>query len=570
MKKAPLRSKTSQILLTLLIATTTTAMAKTSLIYIATQDPGQMGITVAEFDSDTGVLSAPRMVIETRDPAHFTLSDDGKHLYMCNTGTPGGVSAFAVGQEDRRAEAAQLQGVERPRPELRERRSEPGATCSTRTTAAATSRSIRSRRTVRSSEQTAFVQHEGSSVHPQRQTKPYAHWFRTDPSNKFGLVADLGTDKIVVYKFDAKTGKLTPNDPPATKVAGGMGPRHLVFHPNGKWVYGIAEIANEVMAFNWDGKKGTLTQFQSVKTLADGFTEPSTAAEIAVREDGKFLYASNRGEDSIVVYAIDAKTGELTLKQRTSSRGKVPRYFTLDPTNKWLIVSNQEGANVSVFSVDAKTGELAPQGEPVLIGEADGRGVSALKHALHCGNLLRRRLYSEADSSREWLRSLLAIRALRRLHGATRRSVVVGLSGRLMPSRPAVSPDAVPLRYLVRAMNDVSGSGYTAEEKRKQLVELFLQRTLEDVEHMRRSVPAADRGRSGRVAGVAFRRATRGGNGEDPGTRACSRRARAELAALADEKFAGSDARRAVPAERHERHRSGGYRARSAGEGSAS
>jgi 6-phosphogluconolactonase len=213
--------------------------------------------------------------------------------------------------------------------------------------------------------QTAFVQHVGSSVHPQRQSKPYAHWFHTDPSNKFGLVADLGMDQVVIYRFDAKTGRLAPNDPPFTRVAGGMGPRHLAFHPNGKWAYAIAEISNEVMAFGWDANKGTLTQFQSVKTLADGFKDPSTAAEIAVRADGKFLYASNRGEDSIVVYAIDATTGELTLKQRTPSRGKVPRYFTFDPTHQWFIVSNQESGNVAVFSVDATTGELAPQGEPL-------------------------------------------------------------------------------------------------------------------------------------------------------------------------------------------------------------
>jgi 6-phosphogluconolactonase len=172
-------------------------------------------------------------------------------------------------------------------------------------------------------------------------------------------------DEVVVYKFDARTGKLSPNDPPFTKVAGGMGPRHLAFHPNGRWVYGIAEIANEVMAFNWDSAKGVLTQFQSVKTLADGFKDPSTAAEIAVHTNGKFLYASNRGEDSIVAYAVDQKTGELTFKQRVASGGKVPRYFTFDPTNKWLIVSNQDSANLTVFSVDAKTGELAPKGEPV-------------------------------------------------------------------------------------------------------------------------------------------------------------------------------------------------------------
>jgi 6-phosphogluconolactonase len=146
-----------------------------------------------------------------------------------------------------------------------------------------------------------------------------------------------------------------------------MGPRHLVFHPNSKWVYAIAEIANEVMAFNWDASKGVLTQFQSVKTLAEGFKDPSTAAEIAVHVNGKFLYASNRGEDSIVVYAIDPKSGELTFKQRVPSGGKVPRYFTFDPSNKWLIVSNQDGGGLSVFSVDGKTGELAAQGKAVAL-----------------------------------------------------------------------------------------------------------------------------------------------------------------------------------------------------------
>ena len=135
----------------------------------------------------------------------------------------------------------------------------------------------------------------------------------------------------------------------------------------GKWLYGAMELSNEVLALEWDAKEGTMKQFQAVKTLPADFTEPNTAAEIAVREDGKFLYVSNRGHDSIVVYAIDARTGELTLKQRVPSRGKVPRYFTFDPTGHWLIVSNQEGGNLSVYSVDRKTGELAAKGEPVAI-----------------------------------------------------------------------------------------------------------------------------------------------------------------------------------------------------------
>jgi 6-phosphogluconolactonase len=341
------------------------AMANTTLVYIATQDPARMGIVAAEFDSATGELSAPKMAIETRDPAHFTMSPGGKHLYVCNSGTPGGVSAFAV--ENKKTGALRLLN-------FKESKGRGPSYVSVDASgkyvldanygggyvevySLAEDGSL--------DRQTALRLHTGSSVHPQRQNKPYAHWFRTDPTNKFGLVADLGTDQVVIYEFDARTGALTPHDPAFTKVAPGMGPRHLAFHPNGKWTYGIAELANEVMAFNWDASKGTLTQFQSVTTLAEGFKDPSTAAEIAVHVNGRFLYASNRGENSLVVYAIDGKSGELTFRQRVPSGGKVPRYFAFDPTNRWLLVSNQEGANVSVFRVDENTGELAAKGAPV-------------------------------------------------------------------------------------------------------------------------------------------------------------------------------------------------------------
>ena len=353
----------------LLVSLAGTGMAKTSLLYIATQNPEKKGITAAEFDPVTGALSAPRFVVETSDPAHFTLSADHKRLYMCNTGTPGGVSAFAV--EDPQSGALRLLNY-------KESKGRGPSYVSVDKTghyvldanygggyvevlSLVADGSL--------GEQTAFVQHEGSSVHPQRQNKAYAHWFRTDPSNKFGLVADLGLDKIMVYRFDAKTGKLTPNEPAFTKVNPGSGPRHMAFHPNGKWLYAVQELSNEVIAFNWDAHHGTLTQFQQVKTLPEGFTDANTAAEIAVRNDGKFLYVSNRGHDSIVVYAIDAKTGELTLRQRVPSRGKVPRYFALDPSNHWLIVSNNEGNSVVVFSVDAKSGELQAVGEPVSIAK---------------------------------------------------------------------------------------------------------------------------------------------------------------------------------------------------------
>ena len=363
MRPAPLGIALLSLLLT---CPGSAAMAKKSLLYIATQNPEKMGIAVAEFDSGTGALSAPKLVMETRDPAHFTLSADGSRLYMCNTGTPGGVSTFAV--KDRETGALELLNYKESKGRGPSYISVDG-----------TGRyvldanygggyiEIHSLAADGSlDQQTAFVQHEGSSVNP-RQDKPYAHWIRTDPGNRFALVADLGTDKIVVYRFDENTGRVTPNEPAFARLNGGSGPRHLAFHPNGKWLYAVQELSNEVVAFRWDARKGELTQFQQVKTLPANFTDPSTAAEIVVRSDGKFLYVSNRGHDSIAVYSVDANSGELTLRQRVPSRGKVPRYFTFDPSNKWLIVSNQEGGNVSVFGVDAKSGELSPHGDPVAL-----------------------------------------------------------------------------------------------------------------------------------------------------------------------------------------------------------
>jgi 6-phosphogluconolactonase len=354
--------------LSLLLTTfTTLAMSKTSLLYIATQNPEKMGLTVAEFDSATGRLSAPKMIQETRDPAHFTVTPDGRHLYMCNTGTPGGVSAFAV--QDRKTGALRLLNYKEAKGRGPSYVSvdQTGHVVLDANYGGGYVETFTVAKDGSLGEQSAFVQHTGSSVHPQRQTKPYAHWIRTDPANRFALAADLGTDEIRIYRFDAKTGALTPNDPSFAKVAGGMGPRHLAFHPNGRWVYAIAEMGNQVMSFNWDAARGALTQFQSVDTLDASFTGASTAAEIAVHVNGKYLYMSNRGEDSLVVYAIDPASGQLAFRQRVASRGKVPRYFTFDPTNRWLVVANNESGNVSVFSVDASTGELAPVGEPVAL-----------------------------------------------------------------------------------------------------------------------------------------------------------------------------------------------------------
>lgn len=354
----------------LFLSFSTISMSKTALLYIATQNPDKPGILTAELDLATGALSTPTMAVETKDPAHFELTARGTHLYMCNSGTPGGISAFAVDKKsgalkflnyiESKGRGPSYVSVDASGKYVLDANYGGGFV---EVLALNPDGSLK--------EQTAFVQHVGSSVHP-RQNKPYAHWFRTDPSGKFALAMDLGMDQVVVYKFNASTGQLSPNDPAFTKVHPGSGPRHLAYHPNGQWMYGVQELSSEVVAFQWDATKGSLTQFQAVKMLAEDFKDPSTGAEIAVSADGKNLYASNRGEDSIVVYAIDARTGELTLKQRISSGGKTPRYFTFDPSNQWLVVSNQEGGNLAVFRVDAATGELSATGNLVPVARPMG------------------------------------------------------------------------------------------------------------------------------------------------------------------------------------------------------
>jgi 6-phosphogluconolactonase len=349
-----------------LLTITGISMANPALLYIATQDPQQMGIAIAGFDTTLGMLSTPRPGIETRDPAHFVLSGDGSYLYLCNTGTPGGVSAFAVDGSTGALRLLNHRVAEGRGPSYisldRTGRyvldaNYGGGYVEIHSLAADGSLG----------QQTAFVQHQGSSVHAQRQNKPYAHWFATDPTNRFALAADLGTDHIVVYRFDGQTGRLAANDPPAARVNGGSGPRHLAFHPNGRWLYAVQELSNQVLAFHWDAAAGKLAQFQAVRTLGEDFTAPNTAAEILVRADGRFLYVSNRGEDTLVVYAIDANTGELTVRQRVSSGGRVPRFFTFDPTGRWLVVANNESGNLRVFGIDEHDGELTLHGEPVPI-----------------------------------------------------------------------------------------------------------------------------------------------------------------------------------------------------------
>jgi 6-phosphogluconolactonase len=215
----------------------------------------------------------------------------------------------------------------------------------------------------------AFVQHSGSGVDKEHQERPHAHWIATSPDNRYALAADLGLDEVLIYRFDSAKGSLTPNNPPFAKLNPGSGPRHLAFHPNGKFAYLLTEMEDSVTAFAYKASNGSLSQLQTVSalsTLRKDYKGPKEAAEIAVHPNGKFLYASNRaGIDTISLFSIDPVKGTLNLKNEYPTMGKTPRNFAIDPTGKFLLAANQESNNIVVFRVDPITGALSPTGDVV-------------------------------------------------------------------------------------------------------------------------------------------------------------------------------------------------------------
>lgn len=212
-------------------------------------------------------------------------------------------------------------------------------------------------------ELTFLDQHHGSSVNPERQEGPHAHCIILDPSNRHALAADLGLDKILINLFDNQNGSLKPAPIPFVSVKPGAGPRHIKFSPDGTKVYLICEMGNLMMVFDYDPGIGKLTQIQTISTLPAGYSGSDTAAEVQISSNGLFVYGSNRGDDSIVVYSVDPVSGKLTDIQHQSTMGKTPRHFMLDPTGTFLLAANKDSDNIVVFSVNTQTGMITPTGQ---------------------------------------------------------------------------------------------------------------------------------------------------------------------------------------------------------------
>lgn len=336
-------------------------------VYFGAHSSGpHIGFSLSHFDTETGVLTPPKFLLEAKEPAFFIIHPDGKHFYSCNSGIPGGVSAYEIDPH-----TGDLKYINRVLAGGGDTSfislDQTGQYALVANYLGGSGAVFKLRPDGGIGDWTGFTQHTGSSVDPQRQTHPYAHAILTDPTNRFAVIPDLGTDNLYIYHFDEKVGTIKPNAPPYIHVAPGSGPRHVRFHPNGRLIYLINEMASSIIGFDWDTAAGKLTEFQTVSTLPEDFKGTNACAELEIHPNGKFLYASNRGHDSLAVFAIDSTNGKLSLIEHTSSRGKTPRNFAFDPSSQWIICTNQASDNAVVFRVDPTSGHLSAVGGPVAV-----------------------------------------------------------------------------------------------------------------------------------------------------------------------------------------------------------
>jgi 6-phosphogluconolactonase len=333
------------------------------------------GVYVSRLDRASGSLSAPGLAAETTNPSFLAVHPSRPFLYAVNeVGSfagqkTGSVSAFAIDRASGLLALLNQQPSEGADPAHlvvdRDGRHVVVANYSGATVAVLPIEPdgrLRAPATVR--------RHEGSSVNRARQNEPHPHGIALDRANRFAYVTDLGLDKVLIYRFDASNGALDGGAGAFAAVRPGSGPRHIAIHPGGRFAYVINEMACTVTAFGVDRDGGALRELATVSTLPPGqaVARGYSTAEIAVHPSGRFLYGSNRGHDTIAVFAIDASSGSLTLVEHEPTQGRTPRGFGIEPEGTHLIVGNQRSDSVVVMRIDAKTGALAPTGTSVTVG----------------------------------------------------------------------------------------------------------------------------------------------------------------------------------------------------------
>jgi 6-phosphogluconolactonase len=382
--------------LVLLAGRTASAQAKDYFVYFGTytgfrfvrhsktQGVGEShskGIYVSRFNAVTGTLSEPELAAEIINPSFITISPDNRFLYAVTE------DPLSVGPPLDHVSYVSAFAIDVATGKLRLLSTLP--TGGTSTCFISTDKTgkyvlmanfgsgsvsvIKIKEDGSLGELTSFIQNTGHSVNPAIQTSPHPHSILVSPDNRYVIVSDLGLDKVQIFRFDEKTGELTPPDPPFATVKPGGGPRHFAFSPSGKFGYQLSEMSGMVDAFAWDPARGSLTNLQSVQTIPHDFAGENHSAEITVSPDGKFLYESNRrntgdtgwGPETIGIFAIDPEKGTLTLVEQAPTGGIMPRNFAIDPTGSYLLAAHQYSNTVVVFKIDRATGRLSKTGNEI-------------------------------------------------------------------------------------------------------------------------------------------------------------------------------------------------------------
>jgi 6-phosphogluconolactonase len=336
------------------------------LVYVGTYTGGKSeGVYVFRLDAASGKTTAPELAAKTENPSFLAISPDRRFLYAAGETGGGTVSAFAIDAATGKLaflnrESSEGAGpchlvVDRQGKNVLVANYGDGTAASLPITEGGRLGKARSR-----------VAHSGSSADAQRQKGPHAHSINLDPAGRFAVVADLGIDRLMVYRFSPESGELALKDPGGVPLKPGAGPRHFAFAPGGRFAYAINEMHCTVTAFAYDGEGG-LRELQTLSTLPGEKEKGYSTAEVQVHPSGKFVYGSNRGHDTIAVFKVEGEKGTLALIENQSTRGKTPRNFGIDPTGRWLLAANQGSDTVHVFAIDGETGRLKPAGEAITV-----------------------------------------------------------------------------------------------------------------------------------------------------------------------------------------------------------
>ncbi|MCB1231889.1 MAG: lactonase family protein, partial [Verrucomicrobiae bacterium] len=353
----------------------TLASAAETFVYFGTYTGGKsdsQGIYVSRFDLESGALSEPQLAAEVSSPSFVAIHPNRGNLYAVSekpaTGSAkeGTVTVYSLDPESGALT------------KLNERSTGGAAPCHV-SVAPSGDAIVVANYTGGScasfgladdgsfTEAGSFHQHEGSSINPKRQKEPHAHSANFSWDGRFVFVADLGTDRIETYRFDAGTSQMSPTG--VTRIEPGSGPRHFAFHPNGKFAWVINEMALTLTGFRYEKESGTLTEIQTISTVPDNDRKQPglSTAEVQVHPSGKFVYGSNRGHDTIAVFRLDESDGQLAFVEVESIRGKTPRNFTIDPTGRYLLAAGQDSDTVHVFAIDQNTGALSDHGSEISV-----------------------------------------------------------------------------------------------------------------------------------------------------------------------------------------------------------